>query len=124
MGMMPPDAMAGMNGDMMHHMPPDTMSAMSDAQMDMLPPDAVPQAAPMDDGGMGALGAALEPAAPLPVPDAASDALGAAMDQATDQGAGGGAPDMGAPPDAGVETPVDDAPDVPDGVAPPDEPIV
>ena len=109
-------------------MPPDTMSAISDAQMDMLPSDAVPQAAPMDmdDGGLGALGAALEPAAPdFAAPDAASDALGAAMDQATDQGAGGGAPDMGAPPpDAGVETPVEDAPDVPDGVVPPNEPIV
>ena len=30
-------------------------------------------------------------------------ALGGAMDQAMDQGAGGGAPDTGAPPDAGVE---------------------
>ena len=52
-------------------------------------------------------------------------ALGGAMDQAMDQGAGAGAPDMGVPPDAGVEAPMD-APDVPepDMPPPPDEPIV
>ena len=52
-------------------------------------------------------------------------ALGGAMDQAMDQGAGAGAPDMGVPPDAGTEAPMD-APDVPepDMPPPPDEPIV
>jgi len=52
-------------------------------------------------------------------------ALGSAMDQSMDQGAGAGAPDMGVPPDAGTEAPMD-APDVPepDMPPPPDEPIV
>ena len=52
-------------------------------------------------------------------------ALGGAMDQAMDQGAGGGAPDMGVPPDAGAEPPMD-APDAPEpDMPPPDvDPIV
>ena len=52
-------------------------------------------------------------------------ALGGAMDQAMDQGAGGGAPDMGVPADAGVEPPMD-APDAPEpDMPPPDvDPIV
>ena len=56
-------------------------------------------------------------------------ALGGAMDQATDQGAGAGAPDMGIPPDAGAEAPMMDdpgaggsEPDMPP--PPPDDPIV
>ena len=50
------------------------------------------------------------------------------MDQATDQGAGAGAPDMGVPPDAGVDSPIMDDPGAgepePDMPPPPDEPIV
>ena len=79
----------------------------------------------MDDGGMGALGDALDPApvgdmAPM---DPSGDALSGAMDQAADQGAGGGAPDMDIA-DAG-DAPMDD-PNAPDPNAPPDEvdPIV
>jgi len=49
------------------------------------------------------------------------------MDQATDQGAGAGAPDMGVPPDAGTEAPIMDDPGAetqePD-MPPPDDPIV
>jgi len=43
-----------------------------------------------------------------------------------DQGAGAGAPDMGVPPDAGVDAPMD-APNEPDAepdMPPPDDPIV
>ena len=57
--------------------------------------------------------------------DPAGDALSGAMDQVADQGAGGGAPDMGVPADAGDAAPMDD-PNAPDPNAPPDEvdPIV
>ena len=54
-------------------------------------------------------------------------ALGVAMDQATDQGAGAGAPDMGVPPDAGAaDAPMDAPPEAPDepDMPPPDDPIV
>ena len=78
-----------------------------------------------DDGGMGALGGALAPGPGNVAPmDPAGDALSGAMDQVADQGAGGGAPDMGVPADAG-DAPMDD-PNAPDPNAPPDEvdPIV
>ena len=106
--------------------------------------DAAP-ASSMDDGGMGAMDAAFGapefgggdgmPPPPgdsgmPPDPMAGLDAaVGGAMDQATDQGAGAGAPDMGVPPDAGVEAPMMDdpgagapEPDMPP--PPPDDPIV
>ena len=121
MGMMPPDAMAGMNGDMMAAIPGDAMAAMSDAQMDMVPPDAVPQATTMDmdDGGMGALDAALEPApvqdlAPM---DPSADAVTGAMDAAQIQG-GDSAPADAAAMDQVAAGPsdmpeVDEAPEAP-----------
>jgi len=108
---------------------------MSAECMDAILPEQVAEMSPtvagmmdvaQDDGGMGALGDALDPApvgdvAPM---DPAGDALSGAMDQAADQGAGAGAPDMGVPADAG-EAPMDD-PNAPDPNAPPDEvdPIV
>jgi len=119
-----------MNADMMAAMPPDAVASISDAQMDMVPSSAVPQTAPMDmdDGGMAALDAAIEPAPAEPAPmDMVQDAvIGGAMDQVMDQGAGAGAPDMGVPPDAGVDAPMD-APNEPDAepdMPPPDDPIV
>ena len=65
---------------------------------------------------------------PMADPMAGLDAaLGGAMDQATDQGAGAGAPDMGVPPDAGVDSPIMDDPGAgepePD-MPPPDDPII
>ena len=65
---------------------------------------------------------------PMADPMAGLDAaLGGAMDQATDQGAGAGAPDMGVPPDAGVDSPIMDDPGAvepePD-IPPPDDPII
>lgn len=95
------------------------------SKMVNMPPDVAGMMP--DDGGMGALGGALDPApvdnvAPM---DPAGDALSGAMDQVADQGAGGGAPDMGVPADAGDAAPMDD-PNAPDPNAPPDEvdPIV
>jgi hypothetical protein len=49
------------------------------------------------------------------------------MDQATNQGAGAGAPDMAVPPDAGaVDAPMDAPPEAPEepDMPPPDDPIV
>jgi hypothetical protein len=125
MANMPPDAMGSMDAPMMSNMSPDCMDAITPAQMVNMPPDVAGMMP--DDGGMGALGGALDPApvdnvAPM---DPVGDALSGAMDQAADQGAGGGAPDMGVPPDAGADSPMDD-PNAPDPNAPPDEvdPIV
>ena len=105
------------------------MAAISDVQMDMVPPDAVPQAAPMDmdDGGMGALGAALEPApaegiAPM---DPAADAVTGAMDAAQIQGGDSAPADAAAMDQATAGTAevpeVDEASEAP---VTPDEPIV
>ena len=108
-------------------------------------PPGVMDAAPNMDGGMNAMDAAFgdqgagpmgtpDPMGSAPAPGLEADpmagldaALGGAMDQATDQGAGAGAPDMGVPPDAGaVDTPMDAPPEAPEepDMPPPDEPIV
>ena len=122
---MPPEAMGGMDAPMMANMPLPVMDAIAPEQMVNMSPDVAGMMP--DDGGMGALGGALDPApadnvAPM---DPAGDALSGAMDQVADQGAGGGAPDMGVPADAGDAAPMDD-PNAPDPNAPPDEvdPIV
>jgi len=118
-----------MDADMMEMMPPGV--APPPGPEEMAPP---PEAEGM--GGMDALDAAFDaPAGADPMgtamesdPMAGLDAaLGGAMDQATDQGAGAGAPDMGVPPDAATEAPMMDDPGTesqePD-MPPPDDPIV
>ena len=128
MAAMPTEAMGGMDADMMAAAPPGVMDA-----------------APNMDGGMDAMDAAFgdqgaepmgapDPMGTAPPPGAEADpmagldaALGGAMDQATDQGAGAGAPDMGVPPDAGaVDAPMDAPPEAPEepDMPPPDDPIV
>jgi len=108
-------------------------------------PPGVMDAAPNMDGGMDAMDAAFgdqgaepmgapDPMGTAPPPGAEADpmagldaALGGAMDQATDQGAGAGAPDMGVPPDAGAaDAPMDAPPEAPEepDMPPPDDPIV
>ena len=126
---MPPEAMQGMDADMMAAAPPGVMDAAPGMDGGMNAMDAAfgnPGAGPMganDPMGTapppGPLGSEVDPIAGL------DSAVGGAMDQAMDQGAGAGAPDMGVPPDAGTEAPMD-APDVaePDMPPPPDEPIV
>tara|TARA_B100000963_G_scaffold173437_1_gene150868 strand:- start:565 stop:1065 length:501 start_codon:yes stop_codon:yes gene_type:complete len=135
---MPPTAMEGMGPDMIAAAPPGVMDAAG----------AVAAGTPnMDDGGMGALGdafaaqgvddpmAAPDPAGTTPPPGmegmapppglegdpmgGLDAALGSAMDQATDQGAGAGAPDIGVPPDAGTEAPMMDDPDASESDIPP-----
>ena len=64
----PAAAMQGMDADMMAAMPADTMDAMNADQMGMVPPDAIPGSIEPDDGGMGALDAALDPMAANPPP--------------------------------------------------------
>ena len=113
-----------------------------DADMMAAAPPGVMDAAQGMDGGMNAMDAAFgnpgaDPMGTAPPPPGMEGdpmsgldaALGSAMDQATDQGAGAGAPDMGIPPDAGAEAPMMDdpgaggpEPDMPP--PPPDDPIV
>ena len=57
MGNMPPDAMQGMDAQMMGNMPPDAMQGM-DADMMASAPPGVMDAAPDIDAGMEAMGAA------------------------------------------------------------------
>ena len=115
--MAPPGDGAGGMGDM------DALGAAFGAQgVEPMAPPPGPEgmAPPLGPEGMA------PPPGPEADPMAGLDAaLGGAMDQFTDQGAGAGAPDMGVPPDAGVEAPMD-APDAPEpDMPPPDvDPIV
>ena len=145
MEMMPANAMGGMSADMMAAMPSMAMEGMDAGMVEMMPSGVAPPPGPEGMapppevevmGGMNALDAAFDaPAGADPIgsdmesdPMAGLDAeLGGAMDQATDQGAGSGAPDMGVPPDAATEVPMMDDPgseaQEPD-MPPPDDPIV
>jgi hypothetical protein len=140
MAAMPPGAMEGMDPAMGGgNMTDSAANPGMDGGMDALgaafgaqgvePMGAPP---PGTEGDPMANMAATDPMGTAPPPGAEADpmagldaALGGAMDQSMDQGAGAGAPDMGVPPDAGTEAPMD-APDVPepDMPPPPDEPIV
>ena len=118
-----------MDADMMAAMPANAMDAMNADQMGMVPPDAIPGSIEPDDGGMGALDAALDPMAANPPPGTEGDqmadldaALGGAMDQAMDQGAGGNV--QGTSPDAAVDSPSDSPDTDSEPEKGPDEPIV
>jgi hypothetical protein len=118
MEMMPPEAMAGMDPLMMEMMPPEAIAAMPPEAMTGMPPEAVaameafqaaigdgmspadakesvmqsmdPEAmSSMDDGGLGALSAALEPpeSAPTQMMDATSEVLDFALSESQAQGA-------------------------------------
>ena len=130
MAAMPPEAMQGMDADMMAAAPPGVMDAAPGMDGGMNAMDAAfgdPGAGPM--GAPGPMGTAPQPGMEGDPMSGLDAALGGAMDQATDQGAGAGAPDMYVPPDAGAEAPMMDdpgaggsEPDMPP--PPPDEPIV
>jgi len=94
MQMMPPEAMAGMDHEMMSAMPSEAMAAMGDGMspaeakvsvMEAMDPEVT---GPMDDHGLGALSAALEPQsnAPPPMMDATSEALDLALAETQPQG--------------------------------------
>ena len=112
--------MGGMDAPMVANMPADAMEAISSDQMGAMPADAqsaMQDMKPEDDGGIGAMDAALggdmaaDPAMDVNPADAA---LGQAMDSAMDQG---GAPAAGGeqPMDSGmaeaiVDPAMDDGP--------------
>ena len=75
------------------------MNAITPDQMVNMPPEVAGMM--LDDGGMS-LGGALDPGLGNVAPRSSSDALSGAMDQVADQGAGGGAPDMGVPADGAM----------------------